>query len=157
MRSIASRLAAQSQDAVLSAVEVLTQSPARFKSETLLAINRVDVVLVRTLGGVRTQATARGTLASTARPRPSRHAMPETNPSQRTSPAGGIADILFNGILVDRHVYVNVDGARARLPQPRTQEDLAVTQFEYDLISLVHNFEHPTEDETCSRPPATST
>ena len=50
-------------------------------------------------------------------------------------------DIFFNNNLVERISYVNVDGGRAKLPIPKSINDLSVKKREYLIIKLIDNFE----------------
>jgi hypothetical protein len=53
-------------------------------------------------------------------------------------------DFLYNGMLVDREVYIVVDGGRAYLPLPR---EMKITQWQYDFFRLLDSLEHASDFE----------
>jgi len=64
-----------------------------------------------------------------------------------------ILDLFMSNTLVDRIVYVVVDGGRAKLPIPKSTTDLSVTQKEYELFKLIDGMEsgHGNFDEYFNR------
>lgn len=51
-----------------------------------------------------------------------------------------IADLFYNGMLVDRETYVVVDGGRACLPIPTDRETLVVSRWRHDFVKLLDEF-----------------
>jgi hypothetical protein len=51
-----------------------------------------------------------------------------------------LADLFYNGMLVDREYYVVVDGGRACLPLPSDREKLIVSRWNYDFVKLLDEF-----------------
>jgi hypothetical protein len=58
-----------------------------------------------------------------------------------TSAHSGVADVLYNGMLVDRQYYVVVDEGRASLPIPRGRETMRVPGWHRDLVKLLDEFD----------------
>ena len=64
------------------------------------------------------------------------------------------ADVLWRGALVDRVRLLDVDGGRARLPEPRTHRDgdgktqQQVTPWETGIARLIHSFSSGEDYDT---------
>ena len=64
---------------------------------------------------------------------------------------GRFVDVFYNGMLVHRDFYVTVDGARAKLPLPKTREDLVVNEQYYRLIGLLNSLSGVSDYESYFR------
>lgn len=58
--------------------------------------------------------------------------------------SSSFVDVFYNGSLVYRDVYVDVDGGRAKLPLPRQLDILEVPVAKRDFFRLLDTFEAPT-------------
>lgn len=52
-------------------------------------------------------------------------------------------DFFYNGMLVEREIYISVDGGRANIPLPT--RDMTITQWQYDFFRVLDRFERQSD------------